>query len=52
VPFDFLLDVDLLDGKVIIDGQRIVGSVLEETGFEIEGVREAVGRIDALTRVE
>ena len=47
VPLDFLLDVDLLDGEVIVDGQRIVGAVLEQAGFEIEGVGQAVCGIDA-----
>ena len=47
MPLDLLLDVDLLDGEVLVDGQRIVGSGLEQAGFQIEGVGQAVGRIDA-----
>ena len=47
MPLDLLLDIDFLDGEAVVDGQRIVGSVLEQAGFQIEGVGQAVGRIDA-----
>lgn len=47
VPFDFLLDIDLMDGQVAVDGIRIAGLAVEEGRLQIEGVGQAMCRIDA-----
>ena len=47
MALDLLLNVDLVDGEALVDGVRVAGLGVEEAGFEIEGVGQAVGRIDA-----
>ena len=46
MAFDLLLDVDLVDGELLVDGVGVAGLAVKEGGFEIEGVGQAVGRID------
>ena len=47
MPLDLLLDVDLVDGQAFVDGVRVAGLAVEQAGFQVEGVRQAVGRVDA-----
>ena len=47
MPFDLELDIDFVNGKVVVDGVRIAGFGVEQAGFQIECVGQAVGRIDA-----
>jgi hypothetical protein len=47
VALDFFLDIDLVDGKPVVDGEGVAGFAMEEAGFEVEGVGEAVGGVDA-----
>ena len=47
MALDFLLDVHFLDGEVVVDGKRLAGLLLEQAGFKVERIRQAVGRIDA-----
>src|SRR5208283_904103 len=46
MALDLFLDVQLLDRKPIIDRHRIRGLNMEEVGVQIEGISEAVCRID------
>ena len=47
MAFDLLLDIDFVDGEVVVDRVRVAGLAVEEAGFEVEGVGQAVRRIDA-----
>lgn len=47
VAFDFLLDVDFVDVEVGGDFAGVGGGGVEEAGFEVEGVGEGVGGVDA-----
>ena len=47
VPLDLLLNIDLVDGEVVVDGVGVAGLGVEEAGFQIEGVGQAMRRIDA-----
>ncbi len=47
MALDFLLDIDFVDGQPLVDGVRIAGLAVEQLGFEIERVRQAMGRVDA-----
>ena len=47
MALDFLLDVDLVDGQLLVDRIGVAGLAVEEAGFEVEGVGQAVRRIDA-----
>ena len=47
MAFDLLLDVDFVDGELVVDGVGVAGLAVEEAGFEVEGVGQAVGGIDA-----
>ncbi len=47
VALDLLLDIDFMDGELVVDGVRVAGLAVKEAGFEIEGVGQAVRRIDA-----
>ena len=47
VALDLLLDIDFVDGEVVVDGVGVAGLAVEEVGFEVEGVGQAVGGIDA-----
>src|SRR5439155_1351196 len=44
VPLDLLLDIDFVDGEVVVDLQRVAGLGVEEAGFQVEGVGKAVRR--------
>src|SRR6185369_13105632 len=46
VAFNFLLDVDFVDGQFWVDGVRVAGLSVEEVGFEVECVGQAVRGID------
>jgi hypothetical protein len=47
VPFDFFLDIDFVDGQPLVDAVRVAGLAVEQFGFEVERVGEAVRRIHA-----
>ena len=47
VPLDLLLDVDLVDVEAVLDAVRVAGLPVEQVGLKVEGVRQAVGGIDA-----
>jgi hypothetical protein len=47
VPLNLSLDVHFMDRQLFIDLIRIPGLVVEETGLEIERIRQAVGRVHA-----
>jgi len=34
---------NFLDGEVVVDGKRLAGLLLEQAGFEVERIRQAVG---------
>ena len=46
VAFDFLLNIDFVDGELVVDGVRVAGLAVEEVGFEVEGVGQAMRGID------
>ena len=47
VALDLFLNIELEDGEAIIDGERVGSFVVEELGIEVEGIGEAVGRVNA-----
>ena len=47
VPLDLLLDIDFVDGEVVVNLQRVAGLGIEEAGLEVKGIGQAVRRIDA-----
>ena len=47
VPLDLLLNVDFVDGEALVDGVGVAGLAVEEVGFQVEGIRQAVGGVDA-----
>ena len=47
VALDFLLDVELEDGEAVGDGEGVGGLRVEQVGLEVEGIGQAVRRVDA-----
>jgi hypothetical protein len=47
VPLDLLLDVDFVDGQLVGDGVRVAGLLMEQAGFEVEGIGQAVRGVHA-----
>jgi hypothetical protein len=47
MPFDFLLDVHFMDRQLIPDRIRIAGFLVEQAGFEVEGIGETVRGVHA-----
>ena len=45
MALDFLLDVDLMNGEFFTDRVGVAGLVMEQSGPEIEGIGQAVGRV-------
>ena len=47
MPLNFLLDIDLVDGKTIIDGIGVAGLPVKKAGFQVERIGQAMSGIDA-----
>lgn len=47
MALDFFLNIDFVNGKVVIDWKWIAGLAMEKVGFEVEGIGKGVGRVDA-----
>ena len=47
MALDLLLNVHLVDGEVVVDRVGVAGLAVEKAGLQIEGVGQAVRRIDA-----
>src|ERR1035437_1303075 len=47
MTLNLLLDIDFVDGQPLVDGIRVPGLAMEQLGFDVEGVRQAMGGVDA-----